>query len=304
MKNIELLSTRLNALGIPSKREIRTAELSTLRIGGPSALTAFPETSDAITSAIRSARECGVDFLTVGNGSNILFSDSGFHGLIIVTNKCKSFSVKENIISADCGTSFTRLASTARDASLSGIEFAHGIPGTVGGAVCMNAGAYGCEVSDCLISATVYNTDTDTVTEYSKDDCKLGYRTSVFASNPNLTVLSARFELTYGEKSAIHEKMSDNMKSRREKQPLEFPNAGSTFKRPEGLFAAKLIDDAGLKGFRIGGAEVSTKHAGFVINRENATSDDVLRLIDHIKNEVYQKFGVMLECEIKIIGTV
>ena len=302
MNNIPLLAEKLNAHGIAFSTETRLSDHSTFRIGGIAALTAFPKSTDEIICAIRAARETETDFITVGNGSNILFSDSGYNGLVIVTGKCGNFSVDGNIITADCGASFTRLATVAKDASLSGLEFAYGIPGTVGGAVYMNAGAYGGEVSDCLVSVKVYDDRTDTVSEYSKNECEFGYRTSIFAKSQHLTVLSARFELNFGDKNAIYEKMSENMKSRRDKQPLEFPNAGSTFKRPEGLFAAKLIDDAGLKGFRIGGAEVSSKHAGFVINRENATSYDVLRLIDHIKKTVYEKFGVMLECEIKVIN--
>ena len=302
MNNIPLLAEKLNAHGIAFSTETRLSDHSTFRIGGIAALAAFPKSTDEIICAIQAAHETETDFITVGNGSNILFSDSGYNGLVIVTGKCGNFSVDGNIITANCGASFTRLATVAKDASLSGLEFAYGIPGTVGGAVYMNAGAYGGEVSDCLVSVKVYDDRTDTVSEYSKNECEFGYRTSIFAKSQHLTVLSARFELNFGDKNAIYEKMSENMKSRRDKQPLEFPNAGSTFKRPEGLFAAKLIDDAGLKGFRIGGAEVSSKHAGFVINRENATSYDVLRLIDHIKKTVYEKFGVMLECEIKVIN--
>ncbi len=301
MNNIQLLTKKLNAHGIAFSTEARLSDHSTFRIGGMATLMVFPKSTYEIIDTICAARETETDFITVGNGSNILFSDSGYGGLVILTGKCNDFSVEGSIITADCGASFTRLATVAKDSSLSGLEFAYGIPGTVGGAVHMNAGAYGGEVSDCLVSVKVYDDRTDTVSEYSKNDCEFGYRTSIFAKSQHLTVLSARFELNLGDKNAIQEKMSENMKSRREKQPLEFPNAGSTFKRPEGLFAAKLIDDAGLKGFRIGGAEVSSKHAGFVVNRENATSDDVLHLIDHIKKTVYEKFGVMLECEIKII---
>ena len=301
MNELQLLTEKLNALGIAFSSDTRLSSHSTFRIGGVAALMAFPKCTDEIISAIRAAKNTETNFITVGKGSNILFSDSGYNGLVIITGNCNALSIDGNTVTADCGASFTRLATAAKDSSLSGLEFAYGIPGTVGGAVYMNAGAYGGEVSDCISSVTVYDDVTDTVSKYSKDDCNFGYRTSIFAKNPNLTVLSASFELVCGEKDTIHAKMSENMKSRHEKQPLEFPNAGSTFKRPEGLFAAKLIDDAGLKGFRIGGAEVSEKHAGFVINRENATSDDVLHLIEHIKSEVYKKFGVMLECEIKII---
>ena len=301
MNKLQLLTEKLNALGIALSSDTRISDHSTFRIGGVAALAAFPKSTDEIISVIRAAKNTETNFITVGNGSNILFSDSGYDGLVIITGNCNAFSVDRNTVTADCGASFTRLSITARDSSLSGLEFAYGIPGTVGGAVYMNAGAYGGEVSEHLASVTVYDDVTDTVSKYSKADCKFGYRTSIFAKNQNLTVLSASFELDFGVKDEVHAKMSENMKSRREKQPLEFPNAGSTFKRPEGLFAAKLIDDAGLKGVRIGGAEVSEKHAGFVINRGNATSDDVLHLIEHIKSEVYKKFGVMLECEIKII---
>ena len=301
MKNIDILTSRLDAAGISYIKDAPLSDYSTFKIGGEAALCVLPEGCEAMIYTLKLAQEYAEKHTVVGNGSNILFSDAGYDGVIILTEKFNRFSVKENKISAGCGLSFTRLAIIAKDSFLTGLEFAYGIPGTVGGAVYMNAGAYGGETRDVLESAIVYNAADGSVREYKNSECGFDYRTSVFAKNGDLTVLSADFVLKSGNQSEIVDKMSELMSKRREKQPLEYPNAGSTFKRPEGYFAGKLIEDSGLKGYRIGGAEISAKHAGFTVNVGGATANDVLRLIDHTKETVYRNFGVTLECEIKYI---
>ena len=301
MKNINSLIGALDAANIPYKTDLPLSEHSTFRIGGGAALALLPRSCEEMISVIKLAKNSGEKYSVIGNGSNILFSDAGYDGIIILTEKMTRFSVKENRISAGCGLSFTRLAVIAKDSYLTGLEFAYGIPGTVGGAVYMNAGAYGGETRDVLDSAIVFNSADGRVKEYKNSDCGFDYRASVFSKNDDLTVLSADFVLKSGNQSEIVDKMSDLMSRRKEKQPLEYPNAGSTFKRPEGYFAGKLIEDSGLKGYRIGGAEVSPKHAGFIVNVGGATADDVLRLIEHIKETVLRNYGVTLECEIKYV---
>ena len=188
----------------------------------------------------------------------------------------------------------------ARDNNLSGMEELYGIPGTVGGAVYMNAGAYGGEISSCIETVEVFDLNEGNIKQFNKKDCCFGYRKSFFM-NDNYVILSAVLKLTKSSKESICQKMNDYMSRRKEKQPLEYPSAGSVFKRPEGCFAGALIEQCGLKGYQIGGARVSDKHAGFIVNVGGATCEDVMRLIEHIKNEVMQKFGIELECEIKPI---
>ena len=302
MKNKENVIERLTKANIKITEDLPLSEHSTFRIGGAAAVAVFPSTCEKMIAALDIARNSGEKYAVIGHGSNILFADAGYDGILIFTSDFNGYSVKENRILAGCGASFTRISSYAKENSLRGLEFAYGIPGTVGGAVYMNAGAYGGETKDVLASALVYNSLDGSVREYKNSMCGFDYRTSVFAQNTNLTVLSAEFELKVGNMSEIVSKMTEFMASRKAKQPLEYPNAGSTFKRPVGYFAGKLIEDSGLKGYRIGGAEISEKHAGFIVNRGGATADDVLRLIDHAKETVLRNFGVTLECEIKYIN--
>lgn len=296
-KYIELISQK----GIPYKENVSLSKYSSFEIGGPAAIAVFPENTEDIVFCVKSAKAFGTRNKIIGNGSNILFSDKGFDGVIIFTTRAKNIEVNKNTVTAECGASFTYLASVACKSSLSGLEFAYGIPGTVGGAVFMNAGAYGGEVSDVLVSSLCYDSESGNIYTLDKQSHKFDYRTGIYDQNDALVVLSATFELKEKNAEEIKSLMEDLMAKRRDKQPLEFPSAGSTFKRPEGHFAGKLIEDAGLKGYTVGGAQVSKKHAGFVINRGGATASDVLGLIEHIKNTVYASFGVMLECEIKYI---
>lgn len=276
---------------------------STFRIGGEARLAAMPDTTEQIVDAVSAAKEAGLDFTVIGNGSNVLFSDKGFDGLVIFTRNADSVVIKGNRVIADAGAPFTKLAVTVKNAGLTGLEFAYGIPGSVGGAVYMNAGAYNGEASQVVASSMAYDDLTGEVRMISREEHNFGYRTSVYSQNRDrLTVLSAEFELKEGDSAAIWETMQDLMRRRREKQPLEYPNAGSVFKRPQGYFVGKLITDAGLKGYTIGGARVSEKHAGFIVNIGGATAEDVLRLVEHIQKTVQSQFGVMLECEINFKG--
>lgn len=276
---------------------------STFRIGGEARLAAMPDTTEQIIDAVSAAKEAGLDFTVIGNGSNVLFSDKGFDGLVIFTRNADSVVIKGNRVIADAGAPFTKLAVTVKNAGLTGLEFAYGIPGSVGGAVYMNAGAYNGEASQVVASSMAYDDLTGEVRIISREEHNFGYRTSVYSQNRDrLTVLSAEFELKEGDSAAIWETMQDLMRRRREKQPLEYPNAGSVFKRPQGYFVGKLITDAGLKGYTIGGAQVSEKHAGFIVNIGGATAEDVLRLVEHIQKTVQSQFGVMLECEINFKG--
>ena len=272
---------------------------STMRVGGPARLAAFPTNAEELAALIRRAKEIGVRYVIVGNASNILFSDEGFDGLVIFTTAMRRVVWNGTTVIADCGASLTGLAAAATKRGLSGLEFAFGIPGTIGGAVYMNAGAYGSQISAVLTKST-YLRDGE-IRERSAEDHLFGYRTSVYRSNSDI-VLSAEFALTAGDPAAIAEKAAQNMESRRSKQPLEFPNAGSVFKRPEGAFPGALVEQAGLKGFRIGGAEFSEKHANFIVNRDHATADDILRLTETAQQEVYKRFGILLETEIIYIS--
>lgn len=268
---------------------------STMRVGGPAALAAFPTCADELSALIARAEEGGVRYIIVGNASNILFSDRGFDGLAIFTTAMRRVSWNGSAVTAECGASLTGLAAAATKKGLSGLEFAFGIPGTVGGAVYMNAGAYGSQIS-AVLTASEYLRD-GVIHRREAADHAFGYRTSVYRSTDDV-ILSAEFSLTPGDPEAIAAKAKQNMESRRSKQPLEYPNAGSVFKRPEGAFPGALIEQAGLKGLRIGGAEISEKHANFIINRGNATADDILRLTETAQKRVYSQFGVLLETEI------
>ena len=274
---------------------------SSFRIGGPCALFVTPESADSLRDAYNEAKSEGIRTYILGKGSNILFADEGFDGVIISTEKLTSVTVSGNTLTADAGASFTHIAAVARDAGLSGLEFAYGIPGSVGGAVFMNAGAYGGQVSDCLESSSCFDPENDRIIYTEGADHDFGYRSSIYKKNPERVILSATFELKNGDKEEIRAYMEDIMGRRRDKQPLEYPSAGSVFKRPEGYFAGQLIEEQGLKGCTIGGAQVSEKHAGFIINRGGATAKDVLDLIAHIQAKVKEAHGVMLECEVVFV---
>lgn len=237
----------------------------------------------------------------IGNGSNILVSDNGYDGVIIKPSNFNEITIENDVLYCQSGALLSKIGTFCQNKSKSGFEALCGIPATIGGAICMNAGAYGSEISDILISST-YLDNNGEIKILDKNQHDFSYRHSFYIENPEFIILEAKFAVKNAEKEQITADMLDFKERRISKQPLNFPSAGSTFKRPEGYFAGKLIEDAGLKGFRIGGACVSEKHAGFVINDKNATCLDVLNLIEEIKKQVFEKFDVKLECEIKMIG--
>ena len=272
------------------------SQISTFRIGGDADVIVYPKTLSVAKHLIAGAKECGVRYDVFGNCSNVLFDDKGYRGAVILTGDMSSVTVSGNILTAECGASLVSVTLAAEKAGLSGLEFAYGIPGSVGGAVYMNAGAYGGEMSDVVLS-TEFVTRDMAVGCLSGADHRFGYRKSAYSEGAGF-LLSATFGLIPAEKAVIRSKMDEFMQKRREKQPLEYPSAGSAFKRYPGFYTAKLIDDAGLKGFSVGGAQVSSKHAGFIINKGGATSADVHELVRIIKEKIYEKNGINIECEI------
>lgn len=284
---------------IEKRENVLLSSCSTFRIGGPAKMIVYPASIEEISAAVSYCKEKNIRYMILGNGSNVLFSDEGFDGIIIqIFNRFNDITIDGNEIYAEAGATLARLAGVARDNCLAGLEFAAGIPGTLGGALVMNAGAYGGEVKDVVVYADILCED-GTVKRFTRDEMDFSYRHSIVTEN--MVVLGARLSLTLGDRQEIDAKMNDLREKRVSKQPLEYPSAGSTFKRPEGYFAGKLIEDAGLKGYKCGGAMVSDKHSGFVINFSGATCKDVLSLIEHVQNTVMDKFGVMLEPEVKII---
>lgn len=274
---------------------------TTFRIGGPAEVFLMPESYEQIRSALALCREEGLPYFVLGNGSNLLVSDSGYRGVIIQMDRnMGDIELKGTEIRACAGALLSSVAAAARKASLTGFEFAGGIPGTLGGAVVMNAGAYGGEMKDVLREVTVMTKEGD-IRVIPSDRLELGYRTSIIKKTGYL-VLEAVISLEKGDPQAIQEKTKELASKRTEKQPLDYPSAGSTFKRPEGYFAGKLIMDSGLRGFRVGGAQVSEKHCGFVINTGGATAKDVKELMDHVIRTVKENYNITLEPEVKFLG--
>lgn len=278
------------------------AKHTTFRIGGPARYFLTPDSIEAVKRTIIICKEQGIPFYVIGNGSNLLVSDKGYDGAIIrIAEKLREIRCEGNKIYAAAGATLAAIAQTALKNSLTGFEFAAGIPGTLGGALVMNAGAYGGEMKQVVESAQLLDSEGKLI-ELTGEELELGYRTSVIPKK-GYFVVSAVLSLTYTEDSeSIRARMSELAMQRREKQPLEYPSAGSTFKRPEGYFAGKLIMDAGLRGYTVGGACVSEKHCGFVINKGGATAEDVMKLISDVRRIVKEKFGVELEPEVKMLG--
>ncbi len=274
---------------------------TTFRVGGPADYFLIPETEEEVVKLIALCREENVPYYIVGNGSNLLVSDEGYDGAIIqIGRRMSEITVDGEFITARAGALLSAIGSKALEHSLGGFEFAAGIPGCLGGACVMNAGAYGGEMKDILVSVTVLNPQGEIET-IPTEQLELGYRTSLIGKRGDI-VLSAKMKLIPKNPAEIKELMEELKQKRIEKQPLEYPSAGSTFKRPEGYFAGKLIQDAGLKGFQVGGAQVSEKHSGFVINKDHATASDIDNLMRQVSEKVEDKFGVPLEAEVKKIG--
>mgnify|MGYP004478285833 FL=1 len=282
------------------RENVTLAPYTTMRTGGPAALFAEPRNAQQLAHVHQWAQEKGLSLLILGNGSNLLIADSGFDGLVIHLGRALSeVSVFANTLTAQAGASLAAAARAAAQASLTGLEFAAGIPGSIGGAVCMNAGAYGGEIAQVIVSARLLTPEG--VRTVSKDELSLGYRSSAVMQN-GWVVLEATFELAPGSPDEIKATMADLAARRREKQPLQYPSCGSFFKRPVGYYAGALIEQAGLKGYRVGDAQVSEMHAGFVINRGHATSSEIYRLMQEVQCRVQAQFGVTLEPEVRLIG--
>ncbi len=274
---------------------------TTFRIGGPADIFAAPDTVQKAAQVIRICREREVPFYVIGNGSNLLVSDKGYRGVVVqIYKNLSEVKVEGDVVTAQAGAMLSVIAKKALAASLTGFEFASGIPGTIGGASVMNAGAYGGEMRDVLQEVTVLTKDGH-IRSVMAEELKLGYRYSVIPENEWI-VLEAKLKLTHGDYDKIKARMEELKEQRVSKQPLELPSAGSTFKRPEGYFAGKLIMDAGLQGFSVGGALVSEKHWGFVVNTGDATAADVRGLISEVSKRVKEQFGFTLEPEVKMLG--
>ena len=300
MCTFDTLKRLLSQQGIPCRTHVPMAPYTSFRIGGEVALLVEPTDEAQLTETLRLVRESGLPSLLLGRASNVLLPDDPMDAVIIRTTELSgAVTVADTTLSASAGTSLIEIARAAQRAGLGGFEFAYGIPGSFGGALCMNAGAYGGEMSDVVRSVRVYDADQNETRMLDNEQMAFSYRHSLLLSSPHLIVLGATLALRQDDPQAIEARMRDYMSRRRDKQPLEYPSAGSVFKRPVGAFAGALIEQSGLKGYRIGGAEVSIKHAGFIINVGGATANDVLALIQHIKDTVRRDHGVELETEIQ-----
>ena len=298
-KEIALFAEKLGAtveFNAPMKK------YTSFKCGGNASLLITPDSSDSLQKIISYCYTKNVKPLMIGNGSNLLVTDNGIDNVVIkIGSKMSKIElIDDTTIFCEAGASLKSLCMFALENSLSGLEFAYGIPGTLGGAVYMNAGAYGGEMKDVLFSCKHIDADGN-IGELSQDELDLRYRGSVYTDN-GFTIVSAIMKLKKAEMTDIKAAMDDKLQRRKDKQPLEYPSAGSTFKRPEGYFAGALIEESGLKGYTVGGAQVSEKHAGFVINKNKATATDVITLIKDVQKIVFEKHGVMLETEVKIIG--
>ena len=300
------LVSLLAQTGIAAECAYPLSRLTTMRVGGAAATAIFPKNAAEIAASVRFCRESDVELIFFGAGSNLLAPDVGYAGAVMVTTAMdEDFSIVEREdgsvdVTVSSGYSLTALARMLMEQGLTGGEFLFGIPGTVGGAVAMNAGAYGGEIKDILVSSTYLDVDGD-LTLKTRDAAMhdFSYRHSVYLSRHSEMITEAVFRLRRGDREEIHRTMLSFMEQRRAKQPLEYPSAGSFFKRPVGAFAGKLIEDCGLKGYTVGGAQISVKHAGFVINRGGATEADIRRLSQEVRRIVYEQTGYLLECEIR-----
>jgi len=275
---------------------------TSFKVGGCTDVLLIPSTTEKMIEIVNRINDESREYMIIGKGTNIIVSDKGIRGIVIKTTGITDIKKNDTLIIVDAGVNLAKLAHIAYENGLSGLEFASGIPGTLGGAIHMNAGAYDGEMKD-IIEYTEYINNRGELTRITNSEHEFKYRESVFQSNDKI-ILRAGLRLTKGIKEEIKGKMHDFNKKRKEKQPIEMPCAGSVFKRPEGHFAGKLIEDAGLKGFSIGGAMISKKHCGFIVNTGDATSGDILELIEYVQKEVLKKFNVKLEREVKIIGEV
>jgi len=301
--NLEQLIDNLNISKEKIKYNEPMAKHTSFKIGGPAQCFINAESVEEIKQICKVASKNDINLTIIGNGSNLLVTDNGINGIVVKVNIKKfelEFSNDNVSLIVGAGNKLGEIAQKLLRNEITGFEFAAGIPGTIGGAVRMNAGAYGKEMKD-IVETVKYMDYDGNIYEKSNKDLEFEYRKSMFAKN-KFIILEAKLKLQKGNAQDIKDKMLEFEQSRKQKQPLEFPSAGSTFKRGTDFITAKLIDEAGLKGYRVGGAMVSTKHAGFVVNENNATAQDVLNLVKHIKQEVYKKFNKKIELEIQVIG--
>ncbi len=297
--SFDTLLSALFASAIDHKTEYSLRDRVSFKLDCTAAVAIFPKNAEELIASVTLCRKAEHPFVLLGRGSNLFFAHARYEGAVLLTDRLNRVEREGNSLRAACGVPLTSLAAKAAKMGLSGLEFAYGIPGSVGGAVFMNAGAYGGAISDVLCESTAYDGKTGEILILQNHD--FSYRKSIYMNNPDLICLEARFLLKQGDPAVIEETMRGHVQSRREKQPLEYPSAGSYFKRPEGHFAGKLIEDCGLKGLRVGGAVVSEKHAGFLINRGGATAADVLALEEQVKCAVLARFGVTLEREVRVV---
>ena len=302
MDNHRIENKFCNCLGSDNvKQQEPMSRHTTFRIGGPADFYLCPHSTKEVQEIVEICKEENLPYFVLGNGSNLLVSDKGYRGVVIqLWKNFSDITVKDCCIQAKAGALLSKVAVEALEAGLTGMEFASGIPGTIGGAAFMNAGAYGGEMKDIIKSVKVLDTQGE-VRILPKEELKMGYRTSI-VKEKGYTILSVELELSKGNREEIRNTMEDLKERRTSKQPLEMPSAGSTFKRPEGYFAGKLIMDSGLRGFSVGGAQVSEKHCGFVVNKGGATAMDVLNLIREVQRRVKEQFGVDLETEVRFLG--
>ncbi len=300
---MKALKRLLSEYPVPYRTDCTLAELTTFKVGGPADLVLYPESVEQCAAIIRIAKEEGKNLIYLGNGSNMLGEDAGCRDWIVKTDRLSTLCLDKNgVMTVGAGVRNVKASSFAAKNAYTGLEFAHGIPGTIGGAVFMNAGAYG-GTMDQVVLRTYYLNDEGEVCTLEAKDHGFGYRKSFFMDHPSYLIVGCELQLQKGDPAVIMATINDLQQRRKEKQPLEYASAGSTFKRPEGHFAGKLIEDAGLKGYSVGDAQVSEKHAGFIINCGNATSAEVRQVIADVRAKVLEQFGVELECEVRSLGS-
>lgn len=301
MNKIDIYNS-LKELGIDLYLDEPMSKHTSFKIGGNADILVKPTSMSQIKQTINFCKQKDVKYIVIGNGTNLLVKDGGIRELVIkIGPDFNNIEVKDNFITASAGTPLIAISHLAYKHGLGGLEFACGIPGTLGGAIKMNAGAFKGEMSD-IVYSTKYLDENGEICEINENQHRFAYRGSIFDDNSNLIILESTLKLVTKDKTKIKERMDYCTNYRKEKQPINYPSAGSSFKRPEGHFPGQLIEECGLKGYKIGGAEVSTLHANFIINSNNATAKDVLELMEYIQKKVYDKFSVKLEPEIKVIG--
>ncbi len=293
------VKSKATALGVTAKANAPLKDHTSFKVGGFADLILFPNTAENLSQLYTLCKELDLYTYILGRGTNVLFGDRGFRGVVFVTTEIGEITLHEGEINVLAGTSLKMLCLFALDNGLTGLEFAYGIPGTVGGAVYMNAGAYGGEMKDVLTSVTAIDGNGKLIT-FTANQLDMGYRKSAF-TDTDYVIISVTLKLSQGDPEEIKARMQDLMERRRSKQPLEYPSAGSTFKRPEGTYAGLVIEQSGLKGYTVGGAQVSEKHANFVINKSKATATDIINLISDVQRIVKEKTGYDLETEVKLI---